>query len=261
VFKIISEGFRGNPPITLRFLEEVLVKFSNLIIDFPQVKTVDINPILVNKNSVTALDTRIILDIHEKSASAKPYNHFIIRPYPIKYSTIHKLRDGSEVLFRPIRSEDEQLVVQLFKTFSEETIRFRFFQAIKEINHEVLSMYCNIDYDREMTIVTEITEKGKKQIIGMVRLIVEPDCESGEVAVVVGDPWQNRGIGSQLFRYIVRISKDMGLKRIFGEILSENTKMIHICCKNGFTIEPIDKETCLGKLILEREVRLNQKTI
>jgi acetyltransferase len=253
VFKIISEGFRGNPPITLRFLEEVLVKFSNLIIDFPQVKTVDINPILVNKNSVTALDTRIILDIHEKSASAKPYNHFIIRPYPIKYSTIHKLRDGSEVLFRPIRSEDEQLVVQLFKTFSEETIRFRFFQAIKEINHEVLSMYCNIDYDREMTIVTEITEKGKKQIIGMVRLIVEPDCESGEVAVVVGDPWQNRGIGSQLFRYIVRISKDMGLKRIFGEILSENTKMIHICCKNGFTIEPIDKETCLGKLILERE--------
>jgi acetyltransferase len=104
-----------------------------------------------------------------------------------------------------------------------------------------------------MTIVTEITEKGKKQIIGMVRLIVEPDCESGEVAVVVGDPWQNRGIGSQLFRYIVRISKDMGLKRIFGEILSENTKMIHICCKNGFTIEPIDKETCLGKLILERE--------
>jgi acetyltransferase len=251
MFKIISEGFRGKPPITKRLLEEVLVKFSNLIIDFPQIKTVDINPILVNEKSITALDSRIILDIPEKNTSTTPYKHLIIKPYPTKYSTIYKLRDGSEVLFRPIRPEDEHLVIKLFKTFSKETIRYRFFQVIKEINHEALSMYCNIDYDREMTIVTEITEKGKRKIIGMVRLIIEPDCESGEVAVVVGDPWQNRGIGSKLFRYIVKISEDMGLKRIFGEILSENTKMIHICCKNGFTIEPIDKETCLAKLILE----------
>ncbi|MEM2110832.1 MAG: bifunctional acetate--CoA ligase family protein/GNAT family N-acetyltransferase [Candidatus Bathyarchaeia archaeon] len=251
-YKLLSEGFRGRPPINIRLLEETLVKFSQLIIDFPQIKEADVNPLKVDEKSVVALDARIVLDLNKVSAEIQPYEHLIIRPYPKKYVTQSKLRDGREVLLRPIKPEDEPLLVELFKTFSEETMRFRFFQVIKEISHQTLAKYCNIDYDREMVIVAELSDNGKRCLVGMVRLVVEPDGESGEVAVVVGDPWQNRGIGTKMFDYIIEISKDMGLKRIFGEILAENTKIMHICCSRGFEIKSIDEETYLATLNLGR---------
>jgi acetyltransferase len=252
-YKTLSEGFRGKPPANLRLLEEILVKFSQLIVDFPQIKEADVNPLTVNEKEATSLDARIIIGLEKVSAEVQRYKHLVIRPYPRKYVTSCKLRDGKEVMLRPIKPEDEPLLVSLFKTFSEETMRFRFFQVIKETSHETLARYCNIDYDREMTIAAELTENDKRRMIGMVRLVVEPDGESSEVAVVVGDPWQNRGLGSRMFEYIIEISKDMGLKKIFGEVLTENTRMMHICYKKGFEIKPVDEETYLATLSLENE--------
>ncbi|MEM3041133.1 MAG: bifunctional acetate--CoA ligase family protein/GNAT family N-acetyltransferase, partial [Nitrososphaerota archaeon] len=251
-YKILSEGFRGRPPVDIRLLEETLIRFSQLIVDFPQIIEADVNPLLVDDKSVVALDARIVIDSDKLFAEVQPFEHLIIRPYPRKYVAKRTLRDGKEVTLRPIKPEDEPLLVELFKTFSEETMRLRFFEVIREISHKTLARYCNIDYDREMSIVAEMIEDSKRRVVGMVRLVVQPDGESGEVAVVVGDPWQNRGLGSMMLDYIIEIGKDMRLKRIFGEILAENTKMMHICYTRGFETKPVDEETYLATLDLEK---------
>ncbi len=253
-YRILSEGFRGKPPADLRMLEEALVRFSQLIVDFPQIVEAEVDPVLVNEKEMLALDARMVIDLERDSVSVPRYGHLAIRPYPRKYVKICVMKDEKETLLRPVKPEDEPLLVDLFGTFSDETMRFRFFQVIRETSHETLARYCNIDYDREMSIVAEMTENGKRQIIGMVRLVVQPNGESGEVAVVVGDPWQNRGLGSRMFEYIVEISRDMGLARVFGEILAENTRMMHICCKKGFEVKPVDEDTFLATLDLKSDL-------
>jgi len=252
-YRVLSEGFRGGPPANIRLLEEVLVRFSQLIVDFPQIRETDVNPLLLSEKGVIALDARIVIDLKKVSATVHPYEHLIIRPYPGKYATKRTLKDKTEAVFRPIRPEDEPLLVELFQTFSDKTTYLGFFQVIRDVSHQTLARFCNIDYDREMAIVAELTERGKRRIVGMARLAVQPDGQSGEVAVVVGDPWQNRGLGSVMFDYIIEISRDMGLQRIFCEILSENTRIRHMCYTRGFEIKPIDEETFLATLDLEKK--------
>ncbi len=251
-YKLLSDGFRGSPPVNIRLLEEILVKFSHLIVDFPQIKEADINPLVVKKDGCIALDARIIIDLDKVKAGVHPYEHLIIRPYPVRYITTCMMKDGRETLLRPVRPEDEPLLFELFQTFSEETMRLSFFRVIKEVSHETMARYCNIDYDREMTMVAEITRDKERRLIGMIRLVVEPDGESGEIAAVVGDPWQNLGLGSKMLDCIIEIGGDMGLKRIFGEIMAENTRMIHIFHTRGFEMKPVDEETCIATLHLEK---------
>ncbi|MBP1609337.1 MAG: Acetyl-CoA synthetase, partial [Acidobacteria bacterium] len=140
---------------------------------------------------------------------------------------------------------------ELFQTFSETTKRFRFFHAIKEMPHRTLARYCNIDYDREMAIVAELTEDGKRSLTGIVTLVVEFDGRSGEISIVVGDPWQNQGLGSVMFDCIIEIGKDMGLKRIIAEILAENKAMMNIARIRGFEAKLSDEETYMATLKLE----------
>jgi len=250
IYRILREGFRGMPPANIRLIEETLVKFSQIIVDFPQIKEFDVNPLIVTDNNVKAVDARIIIDLEWDKSALEPYGHLIVKPYPSKYIHREVMKDGNEVLLRPIKPEDERLVIELFKTFSPETMRFRFFKIIKEINHHTVVRYCNIDYNKEINIVAEINEGIGKRLIGMATLIIQPDGESGEISVVVGDPWQNRGLGKILMDHIIRISKDIRLKRIFGEFLAENTKIAHICREKGFEIKPIDEETCIAILNL-----------
>ena len=251
-YELLSGG--GNRrPANMRFLEEILVKFSQLVIDFPQIEEAVIYPLVIDENDAAALDARIVIDMNRVFAETHPYEHLVIKPYPAKYMTECMIRDGKKVLLRPIRPEDELLVADLFRTFSDKTMRLRFFQIIKEISHETSARYCNIDYDREMTVVAERTEEGTRKIIAMVRLIMQPDGERGEIAVVVGDPWQNLGLGSKMLDHIIDIGKDIGLKAIFGEILAENTKMIHLCNKTGFEIKRLDEENFLVTLDLTKE--------
>ena len=250
IYKLLVSGFRNRPPADISLLEELLVRFSQLIIEFPQIKEVDINPIIVDDKEALVLDARIIIDEEAVLGEVKPYEHLAIRPYPTKYIKKCRLRDGGEVLLRPIRPEDEPLISDLFGTFSEETMRFRFFRVIRDITHEMLVSFCNIDYSREMTIVAEGSDDGQKRIMGMARLVVEPDGERGEIAIVVGDPWQNRGLGTRLLDHIIEVGRDMGLKILFGEILAENTRMLHLCYKKGFKVERVDEENYSASLEL-----------
>lgn len=233
--------------LNLKVLEEILVKFSQLVVDFPEIEEIDVNPIIVDGNSAVAVDARIVIDSDRILREVQPHEHLVIAPYPKRYVTQWKLKDGTTVVLRPIKPEDEILFSELFKSLSEETMRFRFFQIIKDVTHETLTRYCNIDYDREIAIVAEMLQD-KRRIIGAVRLITEPGRDSGEFAVVVGDQWQGQGLGSKLLDYMIEIGKDMKLKTIYGYVISDNVRMIHLCRKKGFEMEPA--EDGIGKAVL-----------
>jgi acetyltransferase len=235
--------------LNIKLLEEILVKFSQLVIDFPEIKEIDVNPLIVSKGDAVAVDARIVMDIERISAGVQPHEHLVIAPYPNKYVSEWKLKDETPVVIRPIKPEDEVSLDELFKSLSEETMRFRFFQIIKNMPHETLTRYCNLDYDREVAIVSELKEE-KNRIIGVGRVILEPGKNCGEFAVVVGDKWQGRGLGSKLMDYLIEIGKDIGLEMMYGYVSSNNPKMINLCAKKGFELKPIDEEITKATLKL-----------
>jgi acetyltransferase len=233
VYKML-QGYRGKKPADMKELEHILVNFSNLIVDFPEIAEMDINPIAISDGKPYALDARIIID-KESMDYTVHYPHLVITPYPTRYTTTWKLLDGTEVTLRPIRPEDEPLEHELLSNLSEETLRTRFFSIIKDITHEMLIRFCNIDYDREIAIVAELKEGNKKRIIGIGRLIIEPDLRSGEYAVLVHDAYQGKGLGYKLVDILIGIAQDKELEEIHGTVLTENEKMLRVARKLGFT--------------------------
>jgi len=227
--------------LNVKLLEEILANFSQLVIDFPEIREIEINPLIVDESSAVAVDARIAIDT-ERILQVQPYEHIVIAPYPRKYINQWTLKDGTSVVLRPIKPEDEMLLRELYVSLSEETMRFRFFQIFKDISHKTLTKYCNLDYDREIAIVAEM-QKDQRRIIGVVLLTLEPGRKRGEFAVVVGDQWQGLGLGSRLIDCIIEIGRDIDLETIYGFVISNNSKMIHLCTKKGFKIEPLDKET------------------
>ncbi|MCW4007930.1 MAG: GNAT family N-acetyltransferase [Candidatus Bathyarchaeota archaeon] len=230
-------------PLNVRLLEKILVYFSQLIMDFPEIAEMDINPLIVNEDGVVAVDARIVLDWDRiLRETAEHQNDLLIASYPQKYIAARKLKNGAQVLLRPVKPEDERRFNEFLSSLSEETMRFRFFQILKDVSHDLLARYCNLDYNREVTIIAEHQQDSRK-IVGAGSVIVEPDGKSGEFAVVVGDEWQGLGLGSKLMDHLIMIAKDMRLEWIFGYVLPNNYKMLHMCAKMGFTSEPLDEET------------------
>jgi len=159
------------------------------------------------------------------------------------------------VLLRPIKPEDEPLWLEMFQNFSEESIRYRFFQIIKDTPHEVRVRYCNIDYDREIAIVAELTENGQRKILGVVRVSLEPDRKHGEIAFIIADPWQGLGLGTKMVDHVIDICKDMKIEKIYGIMLPDNQRAINLMKKMGFTIEFLEDGTVKGTLNLKEEVQ------
>jgi len=244
------QGFRGKPAADMRQLEEIIVRFSNLIVDFPEIAEIEVNPLAISGGKAYALDARMVID---KNALARPspYSHLVITPYPTRYVTPWKMSDGTEVLLRPIRPEDEPLEYEMLSTLSEETLRGRFFQVIKNIGHEMLIRYCNIDYDREMAIVAELGQGEKRRIIGIGRLIVEPDFKKGEFAVVVHDNYQRKGLGYKLVDMVIGIGQEKGLEKIYGLVLTDNRAMLRICDELGFHKRDLSDGTTWVELTLK----------
>ncbi|MCX9026278.1 MAG: GNAT family N-acetyltransferase [Candidatus Methanoperedens sp.] len=175
-------------------------------------------------------------------------------PYPEKYKALWKLRNGQTVLLRPVKPEDEPMWLEMFSGWSEETIRYRFFGTIKvPLTHEFSVSCTNIDYDREIAIVAELEEDGKRKLLGVVRLFVEPVKKTGEIAFVVADAWHRQGLGSKLVNYIVEISKDKKLDAIQAVILRDNYKAIGLMKKIGFNLEFPDEDIVKATLNLKTE--------
>jgi acetyltransferase len=247
------KGYRNSPPADIKKLEETLLLFSQLLVDFPQIKEIDINPLLINEKEACILDARIVVDKKHACKKFEHHEHMVISPYPKKYEILWALRNGEDVLLRPIKPEDEPLWLEMFQNFSEESIRYRFFQMLKDTPHEVRVRYCNIDYDREIAIVAELTEEGRRKILGVSRLSVEPDGKSGEMAFIVGDKWQNFGLGTKMVDYVLDIAKEMGVENVYSIMLPDNYRALSLTKKMGFDIEYLGDGTVKGTLNLKNE--------
>ncbi len=246
----LLKGYRGKSGADIRALEEYLAWFSQLIIDFPEIKEIDINPLAVVEGEFRALDARIIIDKQKAVNSPGSHEHLVIEPYPRQYVEEWKLDDGREVTLRPIRPEDEPLEFELFETFSKQTWRYRFFGPIQEVTHKDMIRYTNIDYRREMAIIGVLEENDKEKMIGVGRLIIEPGGDIGEYAIVVGDPWQGLGLGEKLTDSIIGVAEDKNLKSIYATMLQGNKRMIQLCRKMGFQEIKSDQDTVTMNLEL-----------
>jgi len=236
IYQALSKGLRNKPPIDLRALEELMVHFSNMIVDFPEIAEMDLNPLVVARGRFCVLDARIVID-PKNVEHTEPYPHLVIMPYPSKYVTRWKLKDGTEVTLRPIRPEDEPMELEFIRGLSPETSRYRFFQIIRDLPHEALVRFCNIDYDREMAFIAEMRDGARRIEIGVSRLILEPNKKRGEFAVVVADKYQRKGLGLKLVDMLIEVAKEKGVDSIYGVILAENRSMINLCEKLGFTMK------------------------
>ena len=230
-------GYRGSKPTNLDKLIEVIIRLSYVAADYPEIEELDINPLLVTPTNVIALDARIVVDEKILKNPVKDYSHLILRPYPERLIRTAKLADGAEVLLRPIKPEDEPMWLELLGSCSKESIYLRFRYDFYFDSHEVASQFCFIDYDREIAIVAEIEEDGKKKLIGVGRLIADPDVEVVEYAVLITDKWQKKELGQILTEYCVEIAKNLNIKRLVAETTKNNKPMISVFKKLNFKIQ------------------------
>jgi acetyltransferase len=234
----LLRGYRGRPGADLDRLVEILMRFSYLVADHPEIREIDVNPLLVTPDDVVALDARVILDRTRLGAGAAPYSHLVLRPYPEEYVRAAQLRAGTPVLLRPIKPEDEPRWTDMLARCSPETIYARFRGHVAWGRHDIATRYCFIDYDREIAIVAEHEAAGERQLLGVGRLIADPDHETVEYAVLVTDAWQDRGLGGVLTDYCWEIAQRWGLARIVAETHPTNHRMLALFRNRGYTLRP-----------------------
>jgi acetyltransferase len=238
------QGVRGRKPVDLEALEDLLVRFSQLIVEQPWIKEVDINPLLASPERLLALDARVVLHGPEIKDDELPRT--AIRPYPSQYVQKWTMKNGESAVIRPIRPEDEPLLIGFHKALSERTVYLRYFQPLKlsqRVSHERLTRICFQDYDRELALVVEHRDKtGAAEIIAVGRLSKLHARDEAELAVLVHDGFQRLGIGTELYRRLIAVARDEKLKRVVCTILAENREMRAICQKLGFTfhVDPED---------------------
>jgi acetyltransferase len=229
-------GYRGRPPVDIDRLLEVLVRFSYLIAEFPQLQEFDINPLIASSRRVVALDARAVRDERYSELTARPFEHLAIRPYPEGFDRQAVLKNGLQVRLRPIRPEDEGLWHTLMASCSYETIHARFRYMFKTTTHEMASRFCFIDYDREMAIVAELEEEGVRKLAGVCRLVRDLEYDTAEYAVLVGDPWQGQGLGLQLTEFSLEIARRWDLRRVVASTERENNRMLATFRHFGFEL-------------------------
>lgn len=233
----LLKGWRGDAPKNIDKLIEVMIRMSYLAADYPEIEELDINPLIVTPNDVIALDARIVVDEDKLKEPAKEYSHLILRPYPESLISKCELKDGSEVTLRPIRPEDEPMWLELLGSCSKESIYHRFRYDFYFDSHKVASQFCFIDYDREIAIVAEHEkEDGTKELIGVGRLIADPDVEVMEYAILITDTWQKKELGFTLTNYCLDIAKGRGIKKLAAETTRDNKPMISVFRKLNFKI-------------------------
>jgi acetyltransferase len=232
----LLEGYRGAPRKNIEKLVEVLIRMSYLAADYPEIKELDINPLIVTPNDVIALDARIVVDEEVMKHPVKEYSHLILRPYPESLIRSTNLKDGSPVTLRPIKPEDEPMWLDLLASCSKESIYQRFRYDFYFDSHEVATQFCFIDYDREIAIVAEVEEEGSKKLIGVGRLIADPDVEIMEYAVLITDAWQKKELGYILTNYCIEIARLREIKILVAETTRDNKPMISVFRKLNFKI-------------------------
>jgi acetyltransferase len=253
IFKALK-GVRGRKPVNLLALEELLVKFSRLVTEQRWIQEIDINPLLASPERLLALDARVV--VYSKDTDKSDLPRLAIRPYPHRYEKRLALDDGTEIDIRPIRPEDEPLLVNFHRTLSERSVYMRYFHWMKleqRTEHGRLTRMCFIDYDRQMAFVAESHDPstGARQIVAVGRLVKSHTGEEAELAVIVSDRFQRRGIGTTVVGQLVDFARNEKLERITATVLFENRPMQKVFQKLGFQRrQGADSESLEAELIL-----------
>lgn len=239
------KGVRGRGPADLAALDQLLVRFSQLVAEQRWIKEIDINPLVASASGLIALDARMVL--HSAEAREDELPRPGIRPYPSQYVARCRLRDNTLAVLRPIRPEDEPLMIEFHKTLSEQSVRFRYFSLLKletRIAHERLTRICFNDYDREIALVIDYKnpQTARHEILGVGRLSKLHGLDEAEWAIMISDQWQGHGLGTKLLRLLVEIGRKEKLSRIFAHILPDNSVMQHVSKKVGFKLHFDSKE-------------------
>ncbi len=230
------QGARGNRPVDVAKLEELLVRFSQLVIENPRIADIEINPLLAGTDQLLALDARVIL--HPRSLPDADLPRPAIRPYPSQYISEWQTPDATIFTIRPIRPEDEPLVVEFHHQLSDRSVYFRYFHPIKldmRVTHQRLITKCFVDYDRELALVAEYTdEAGARHIAGIARLVRDRSGHGAEVAFVVADKYQSRGLGSHLLERTIAVARSERITLLEGAMLADNYNMRDMFTRAGF---------------------------
>ncbi|MGA9806868.1 MAG: bifunctional acetate--CoA ligase family protein/GNAT family N-acetyltransferase [Candidatus Sulfotelmatobacter sp.] len=233
------KGVRGRKPVDMPALEHLLVRFSQLVLEQRCIAEIDINPLLASPERLLALDARIVL--HAPAVTLDDLPKPAIRPYPLQYVAPWTMRDGNQVTIRPIRPEDEPLMVKLHETLSDRSVYLRYFCSLslsRRVAHERLLKICFGDYDREMALVAERIDPftQERRIIGVGRLSKLHGKNEAEVAVLVSDQYQKLGLGNELLRRVVEVARDEKLSQVSAEMLTDNLAMQIIMKRLGFRV-------------------------
>ncbi|KLR56642.1 bifunctional acetate--CoA ligase family protein/GNAT family N-acetyltransferase [Diaphorobacter sp. J5-51] len=249
--------WRGATAVDLEGLEQVLLRVSEMVCALPQLREMDINPLIVDEQGAVAVDARIV--IHETAqggsrgevAGYGHYGHLSILPYPARYEAVWPLRGGGEYLVRPIRPDDAQMVQRLVKELSPESRYFRFVSQLAELPPSMLARFTLIDYDREMALVAVHRERvvhddgevsHKERIVGVSRYVTNPDQTSCEFALLVADDFAGKGLGSRLMLSIMDVARDRGLAEIQGLVLANNPTMLKLMRRLGFEVRTFEDD-------------------
>jgi acetyltransferase len=254
----VLKAYRDVPAADLDAVALLLVKLAQLAADVPELRELDLNPVLADRSGIIAVDARAMV-APLKPARRGPAGHprFAIRPYPKEWERAAALRDGTRILVRPVRPEDEPLYGPFFAAVTPQDLRLRFFAPVKEFGHRFIARLTQIDYARAMAFVA--IEETMGNMLGVIRLHADANYDSGEYAVLVRSDLKGRGLGYLLMQLIIEYARVEGLKTIEGQVLSENTAMLAMCKELGFDIalDPRDPDTYLVKLAIREPVPIS----
>jgi acetyltransferase len=245
-------GVRGRKPVNLAALEGVLLRFSQLVMEQPWIKEIDINPLLATPEQLLALDARVV--VHDSTVQAEQLPRATIRPYPIQYAREWRLKDGTAVTIRPIRPEDEPLMVQFHTTLSERSVYLRYFCSLSlstRVEHERLVRICFGSYDRGFALVADRKdpETGQHEVLGVGRFSAINRAEA-EAAVLVSDRWHGLGLGTELLASVARVAREEKFQRLSGEILRDNLATQAIFKKVGFRLSAMDDPSSVSAVFV-----------
>lgn len=258
----LLRGYRDSPAVDLDALIGAIVRVSYLLADHPEIAELDVNPLLATPGGVIALDARIRIEPPEVNGAPGTYRHLAIRPYPVGLDHEATLAEGSRVLLRPIRPEDEPLWHEMVASCSENSMYARFGALVDPYSHTLAARFCFIDYDREMAIVAEVGEGDGRKLAGVARVRDAYGVEEAEFAILVADPWQGLGLGKLLTERAIEVAELMGMRRLFAETTSENGRAVELLRATGFQFRSgASAGRLVGELALDRGRSLERERV
>jgi acetyltransferase len=224
----VLRGYRGGQTVNIEAVVELLIRLGQLAADHPEIRELEIHPLLVDADGTLALDARLRVAPAQRTGAAR----LAIAPYPQDLVSVERLRDGTEVCLRPLRPEDEPMLHDLAAHMNPQDLRLRFFTPVHGLTHTIAARLSQLDYDRELAVLAELDGSA----LGVVHFFADPDKLRAEYAITVRSDWKGRGLGYLLMTRLIDIARQRGVGELVGEVLRENEPMLQMCRELGFTV-------------------------